>query len=356
MIKMLILDLLDKNKVKTDKVAVGVSGGADSLALALMAKEELEIYGIKVVALTVNHKLRPTAEKEALYVQQIMQKFGIEHHILTWDGEKPHTGIEEAARQARYELLSEWCINNNVNCLLVAHHQLDQAETFLMRLQRGSGLEGLCSMREVTQHNNLKIVRPLLHTNPEVMKDYLKARNIEWVQDESNDNTDFLRVKVRKFLPEIQQRIGIDPAKFDLAINNLQSAESFIEQQVDKEIKNKVSNDFNTVFSFKYTDFVGWHKEIRFRVLSLLLKKEYIPRAESILGVIESLCNLPFKGATLGGREIFVSYGRIWIVPELSAKRQSTRKDWKEFVKRNPKYKNQKIPHKARLAILTFKG
>ncbi|MBR3501955.1 MAG: tRNA lysidine(34) synthetase TilS [Alphaproteobacteria bacterium] len=346
---------LIRNKIKTDIIAVGVSGGADSLALALMLNDECKTYGIKVIALTVNHKLRPSAAKEAEYVAEIMQAHKIEHHILTWEGEKPSTGVEEAARLARYDLLREWCFKHNVEYLAVAHHLRDQAETFLMRLERGSGLEGLCSMREITDYKGLKIFRPLLHYPPEFMEDYLRKKNITWIHDESNDNTDFLRVKMRKFLPEMQQKTGIDLAKFDEAITNLQSAESYIEEQVQKEIDANITTEFNLVFSFKYSAFLRWHKEIKFRILANLLKKNYIPRADSVLELINALNKLPFTGATLGGKEIFLNYGRIWIVPEMKAKHKSSRKEWKEFVAQNPEYKDKKIPHKARLAILNIK-
>ena len=200
--------------------------------------------------------------------------------------------------------------------------------------------------------NGVKILRPLLHIEPVVFEKYLKEKNIEWVHDSSNDNTDFLRVKMREFLPFFEQKTGIDLAKFDEVVTNLQSADDFIAEQVEKEIQAKVQNDFDTVQSIKYGDFIKWHRELKFRILARLLKKKYIPRAKSVLELISALQKLPFGGATLGGREIFLNYGKIWIVPEVSAKRKSTRKEWKEFLLNNPKYKNDKIPHKARLAIL----
>ena len=350
-----MLELLGKHNIKTNILAVGVSGGADSLALALMLKDECEKYGIKVIALTVNHKLRSCADKEAEYVAEVMQKHHIEHHILLWEGEKPSTGVEEAARLARYDLLRQWCFEHNVEYLAVAHHLRDQAETFLMRLERGSGLSGLCSMREIADYKGLKILRPLLHYPPEFMENYLRKKNINWIHDESNDNTDFLRVKMRKFLPEMQQKTGIDLAKFDEAITNLQSAESYVEEQVQNEIKAKVITYFNTVFSIKFADFMNWHKELKFRILAWVLKKDYIPRADSLLNLIADLQKLPFTGATLGGKEIFLSYGKIWIVPEMKAKHKSSRKEWKEFLAQHLEYKEQKIPHKARLAILNIR-
>ena len=349
-------DFLFKHHIKDNVIAVGVSGGADSLALALMAAQGLAVYGKKIVALTVDHGLRPTSAQEAAYVAEIMRQNNIEHHILVWKGDKPETGIEEAARTARYELMREWCAAHDISALMVAHHIRDQAETFLMRLQRGSGLKGLCCMRDVSVWRGLKILRPLLHTNPKVMEDYLQQRHIEWVHDESNEDDRFLRSRIRRFWSEFAAQTGIDAEKLDGAIQCLQSADDFIETQTAEVIKRQVINDFDVVFSFKHTDYLAWHAEIKFRIIAALCRREYIPRSDSIMGVIEKLNHLPFGGVTLGDKEIFAAYGRIWIVPQLQAKHKATRQAWKDLIMRCPAYKGRKIPHKARLAVLKKGG
>ncbi|MCI5634279.1 MAG: tRNA lysidine(34) synthetase TilS [Alphaproteobacteria bacterium] len=349
-------ELFAKYGIKDEVVAVGVSGGADSLALVLQAAEELAVFGRKVVALTVDHGLRPTSQMEAEYVAGLMQKYGIEHHILSWQGEKPQTGVEEAARQARYALIAEWCLQNGVRILLTAHHAKDQAETFLMRLQRGSGLEGLCGIREYSVRGGLVILRPLLNTAPEELRNYLKARKIEWVEDESNADTKFLRGRIRKFLPELAAQTGIDTAKIGTAVNNLQSAEDYIEQQLNLLLANEVLWDFDTVCRFEYTKYLSWHKEMKFRVLARLCRRDYIPRAESVMQLREALNVLPFSGATLGGKEFILAYGFVWVVPEQNSKRVETRKQWTEFVKQYQLYKNVKMPYKAKLAILNKVG
>jgi len=345
-------EFLARHQIKEKVLAVAVSGGADSLALVLMANEQLKVYGYKIVALTVNHQLRPTAGKEADYVAQVMQKHHIEHHILLWQGTKPSNGIEEAARLARYELMRAWCEQNGVKNLLVAHHLRDQAETFLMRLQRGSGLEGLSCMREVSEWHGLRILRPLLHCEPQTLRDYLQQKNIAWQEDESNHDKRYLRNRIRQFLPLLQQETGISLQKIATAVQNLQSAESYIEEQVELAHQQFIKQYTNEVFSIKYTDFLALHAEIKFRILARMCKKTYIPRAERILHVIQNLNKLPFGGATLGGKEIFIAYEQIWCVPELKAKHKATRKEWKDFADRHTYYKNAKIPHKARLAIL----
>lgn len=349
-------ELFAKYQIKDEVVAVGVSGGADSLALVLQAAEELAVFGRKVVALTVDHGLRPTSRLEAEYVAGLMQKYGIEHHILTWTGKKPTTGIEDAARQARYALIAEWCSQNNVHVLLTAHHAKDQAETFLMRLQRGSGLEGLCGIREYSVREGLVILRPLLAVNPENLRDYLRQRAIVWVEDESNRDTTFLRGKIRQYLPELTENIGINIEKICNAVHNLQSAEDYIEQQLDLLLAHDVIWDFGTVCRFRYVDYLSWHKEMKFRVLARLCRREYIPRAERVLALANALNTLPFTGATLGGREIVLAYDWVWVVPERISKRVQSRKLWAEFVLQHPLYKNIKMPHKAKLAILQKVG
>lgn len=142
--------------------AVGVSGGADSLALVFLLQEWAKEKQADFTALTVQHGLRPEAEAEAQYVARLMKAHGIKHHILYWKGEKPVSGVESAARTARYELMYDWCRQNGVGALLIAHHKRDQAETFLMRLQRGSGVDGLSAMAPVSKWKNLYVVRPLL--------------------------------------------------------------------------------------------------------------------------------------------------------------------------------------------------
>ncbi|MBR1601517.1 MAG: tRNA lysidine(34) synthetase TilS [Alphaproteobacteria bacterium] len=348
-------EFLVKHHIKDKVLAVAVSGGADSLALALMAHEQLALYGYKIIALTVDHGLRSSSSEEAEYVARVMKEYKIEHHILVWQGGKPDSGIEEAARLARYTLIKSWCDKHNIRVLLVAHHLRDQAETFLMRIQRGSGLSGLCSIRECSNLGDLKILRPLLKTEPEVLRDYLRNKKIEWIEDESNQNTKYLRNKIRKFLPLLNEHTGITLERIDEAVSNLQSADDFIESYINTLFEREINCYDNKVFCFSHVNYLQWHPEIKFRVLAKLCQKQYIPRADSVTMAVKALNSIPFSGLTLGGKEIFIAYGNVWFVPELASKRKSSRAEWKEFVEQNPQYKDMKIPHKAKLAILTLK-
>lgn len=352
-----IADFLTKHQIKSETLAIGVSGGADSLALALMAKEDLP--QCRLVALTVNHGLRPSAAKEAEYVAQMMKAHSIEHHTLVWEGKKPTTGIEEQARIARYQLLTDWCKENGVKYLAIAHHLNDQTETFLMRLQRGSGLFGLSSMQEVSEKNGIILLRPLLHTSPQVMKDYLEARHIEWVEDESNQCTDFLRVKMRQFLPMLMEKTGITSERIDEAVTNLQRARGFIESTVAKTINESVNLYKGCGAAFDYTHFVCWHDELKFYVLSRLLTdiggSNYVPEAEALLALIKQMQKNDFTAATLGGVYIERSGLKVWLIKEYREDVAFDSSKWDEFVKRNPIYNGVKLPHKLKIALISQK-
>ena len=340
-------------------MAVGVSGGADSLALVLLLKEQFP--NCHLVALTVDHGLRPTSLKEAQYVADVMNKYGIEHHILTWVGKKPKTGIEEQARIARYNLLCDWCQKHHINYLAIAHHLLDQAETFLMRLIRGSGLYGLASMQEIYKLNGIHILRPLLKVHPDSLKAYLKKRHIDWVEDESNQCDDFLRVKIRKFLPELGQNIGLDAEHLGLAASNLQKTRAFMEDLVDKTIQRYVHFWSNSGCSFDYALFSNWHNELKFYVLSELIKKIgqniYIPEAEALQNLINQLKDSDFNGATLGGVYCLMSDLRIWLIKEnRHSEAQFSENDWNDYCKDNSEVRGIKIPAKLKAALLFEKN
>ena len=352
----IIADFIDNHCLINEAIAVGVSGGADSLALVLMLKESFPSR--RVIALTVNHGLRPSATDEANYVADIMKKHSIEHNILVWKGEKPTTGIEEQARLARYQLLCDWCKKNGIQYLAIAHHLYDQAETFLMRLQRGSGLFGLASMQEVSEKCGITLLRPLLHTHPQVMKDYLKARHIVWVEDESNQCEDFLRVKMRKFLPQLAT-IGITAERIDEAVINLRRARGFIESIVAKTIDESVNLYKDCGAAFDYAHFANWHNELKFYVLSRLLTdiggNDYVPEAESLLVLIKQLQEGGFTAATLGGVYIERSGLKVWLIKEYREDMPFDNEKWEEFIKTNPTYNGVKLPHKLKIALISQK-
>lgn len=351
---------LTKHNIQDKKIAIGVSGGADSLALALWAAENAENCGVRIVALTVDHKLRPESGREAAYVAEIMKKNNIEHHILCWGGKKPSTGIEEAAREARYNLLRDWCKKNGIKSVMVAHHQLDQAETFFMRLQRGSGLDGLCGMSSVSNYGDLQILRPFLDKNPNELKKYLSEKNIKWVEDPSNQNEDFLRVKIRKFMPVIQEKLGIDIAKITKTMEILSRSKAYIDIQTQKFWRNhcKVIADSAVVVSLRTIESI--HEEILYHFMLEALQniggKHYQPRADDILRLNKRICSGNFTGATLAGCEIFVQYDKLFIIPETKNLSMPKKKQWEDFAKKHEEFKKKRIPGKLKRILVNFYG
>ncbi len=192
-------------------VAVAVSGGADSMALVRLADAWAQSRGSRAVALTVNHGLRPGADAETAQVSRWMAKNHIAHEILRWQGAKPKTGIQAAAREARYALLCGWCRDHNIPTLLLAHHQGDQAETVLMRLNRGSGADGLAAMASNVERGGIQIVRPLLAVPKARLQATCAALNQKWIEDPSNRDPRYGRTHARNRLAALA-KAGLDPA------------------------------------------------------------------------------------------------------------------------------------------------
>ncbi|MCW2245918.1 tRNA(Ile)-lysidine synthase [Azospirillum fermentarium] len=179
------------------RVAVGVSGGADSLALVLLAHGWAAARGGSVLALTVDHALRPESAGEAAQVGRWLAAHGIVHQILRWDGDKPAAAIQHAAREARAALLAAACRDAGILHLLLAHHRDDQAETVLMRLSRGSGPDGLAGMAPIRWGADVRVLRPLLDVSHAELAATCAALGQGWVEDPSNRSPAYARGRLR---------------------------------------------------------------------------------------------------------------------------------------------------------------
>ena len=178
-------------------VAVAVSGGPDSLALAILADRWARARGGAAWALIVDHRLRPESAAEAKTVGRWLTARGIPHAVLVWRGAKPATGIQEAARATRYRLLAAWCAERGCLHLLTAHHRDDQAETYLIRRRAGSGIDGLAGMSAVRELPLLRLIRPLLWVAKTRLVALLDAEGQPYLQDPSNRNPAFERSRLR---------------------------------------------------------------------------------------------------------------------------------------------------------------
>ena len=181
-------------------IAVAVSGGADSMALLRLASEWAAAAGGEAAALTVDHGLRPEAAAEAAEVARWCDAAGIRHVTLRWDGPKPAAALQERAREARYDLLAGWCRDAGCRHLLLAHTEGDQAETFLYRMSRGSGIDGLACMPAVSERGGVRLVRPLLRVSQARLVATLEKLGQAWIEDPSNRDRRFARVRLRERL------------------------------------------------------------------------------------------------------------------------------------------------------------
>ena len=178
-------------------LAVGVSGGRDSLALALLASEWALERGGRVLALIVDHGLRVASAGEATTTRELLAQHGIAAEILSWSGAKPLRGIQAAARAARYRLLFDACRRERIVHLLVAHHAADQGETIAMRAARDSGADGLAGMAALVEHGDVRLLRPLLGVSRARLTATLEARGVAWIDDPSNVDPRFERARLR---------------------------------------------------------------------------------------------------------------------------------------------------------------
>lgn len=179
------------------RLAVGVSGGRDSMALALLARDWAVARGGELLAVTVDHGLRPESSAEADRVGRWMRARGIAHHILRCEAPERSHGVEAAARRARYALLERFCREQGVLHLLVGHHQSDQDETRHMRRARGSGPVGRAGMAAIRETAWMRVLRPLLSVPRDRITATLQARGQDWIEDPSNQDPRFERARLR---------------------------------------------------------------------------------------------------------------------------------------------------------------
>ena len=292
-------------KIK-ENIAVAVSGGPDSLVLAYLTKCYALKNKVKVKYFIVDHKLRKESSKEAETVKKVLRKIDINCEILNWNGKKPLKNIQSLARDKRYSLLAYECKKNNIKHLLLGHHLNDLFENFLIRIVRGSGLNGLISFSKNTKYRNqdLNIIRPLLNLEKKDLI-YIANRVLSFfVKDPSNINENYKRTRIRNLLQSLEKE-GLDFKKLELTINNLKDSDKSIKFYVDKNLKKNVIflNKKNT-YILSYNFFDQSH-EIIFRSLTILIqnlgKKYYPVRGKSIDNLIKKIDTKSFTRVTLGG-------------------------------------------------------
>lgn len=306
-------------------VAAAVSGGPDSMSLLYMLSRWAAPRDIRVDAYTVDHGLRPESAEEARKVGLVAAELpNVTHKTLFWSDDKPQSRVLEEARAARYKLLQSAMKQSGTEHLFVAHHQDDQAETFLIRLSKGSGLDGLSGMKVLQPMDaGGVIVRPLLDVSKSDLVAMCDTNNIAYVLDPTNENQNYTRPRLRA-AQEILEEEGLSSKRLAVTAKRLGRARAALDQMAknlyDLSLKEKRSDGF----LFDYRALTQSHEELVLRVLLNAMEElrpdaDYAPRMEKAEALLERLLRDPaFNGATLGGC-IFAmdrKNGTLWIGKE----------------------------------------
>jgi tRNA(Ile)-lysidine synthase len=366
-------------------MAIAVSGGADSMALCLLADEWARAKGHQIIAITVDHGLRVGTKEEGLKIANWLSDRGVAHHILTWQGTKPMTGIQAAARNARYKLLVNWCTDNNITGFMTAHHLEDQVETFLLRAERGSGLNGLASMNTLTNINGVVLMRPLLRITKSRLYASLTQRGQSWVEDPSNQNPAYRRTKMRKLVVELETQ-GLTPQKISDLISHFAG--------LRRKFADVVAVFFDRAVRVLPVGYGVVHLDILQRLpdpilervlvhlTSILGGKKYPPRRDRLKRAMKNIKSDRILGFTLGGCRFIVKGHSIMICRdqraistqkvcvgsalnwdglffiEISGVAGMTanlsalgKKGWLEIVHKSPELKRNSIPYEVRVTL-----
>ena len=221
------------------RLAIAVSGGRDSIALMRFCAQWGQNTGASVHAFTVDHGLRPGSAEEAEQVAVWCRAADISHHTLHWQGEKPGAGIQAAARSARYRLLAAAAAQADCSVLMTAHSANDQAETLFMRLARGSGVRGLSAMNDETMiaagaGAPVRLLRPLLTYSRAQLTAAVTGMGQEYIDDPSNDDPNYERVRVRALLAGLEENVFLTNAALAQTAQRLRAAERRLRRQEEE--------------------------------------------------------------------------------------------------------------------------
>ena len=301
------------------KLGIAVSGGSDSTALLLLAQRYSAKRGIQIRAVTVDHGLRPEAASEAVEVARLCSDIGVPHDILRWEDWDQRGNLQSMAREARYRLISDWAKPKGLGVVALGHTLDDQAETVLLRLARGSGVDGLSGMRGLRHSKGIDWVRPLLGNGRKELRAWLQQHGVSWVDDPGNENARFDRVKARKALALLAD-LGITSEGIAETASRLQSAREALEMATVSAVRSCASAHAGAV-RLDVPGLLAVPYEIRRRILAHAVcwvsAAEYAPRHASLDAVLKAIAD--GQSAALHGCLIRTTQDQCLIVRELKA-------------------------------------
>ena len=287
---------------KNPSVAVAVSGGPDSMSLLFLVNAFIKYKKGNLIALIIDHRIRTNSKDEAKYISTYLSKNKISSQILTVNQFNVSKKSMNEARNNRYNLLTDFCIKNNFLHLFVAHHKDDNLETFLNRKIAGSDFYGLKSMSELSLHNKVCIIRPLLNFSKDALLNYNKKNKIEYINDPSNFNLDYTRPTIRNFLRKSDQKI-IKEINKDFE-NILFYSPYFVQMIFEVLLTNIVKIDSKKIIvgldNMKNLNEINSENIIR-RIYQYLFNGSNAPRSKKIRILINEIKKLNFKYFNIRG-------------------------------------------------------
>ncbi len=285
------------------------------MALSLLSATWAKHHRVEPVGLIVDHGIRPESTEEAQRTRKQLSLSGMAAHILVPDTPITGSNLQEKAREARYRMMTGWCHRHSVGHLLLGHHAGDQLETILMRLVRGSGLEGLCGMRPLSQRDGISLVRPLLSFEKARLEATLREAGIDWIEDSSNRDPRYTRNRLRP-LADALMREGLSGDRLARVTTNLQRADALITRQAEAFFSAHVTRVENGL-TCPLDCWRHGEPEIARRVLNRLLihvgGQDKAPRADKLASVLAAL----LEGKLQKRRTL----GRCILTPRLRANR-----------------------------------
>ncbi|HAA92604.1 MAG TPA: tRNA lysidine(34) synthetase TilS [Rhodospirillaceae bacterium] len=306
-------------------LAVGCSGGADSLALTLLLGHWVEKQGGRLTALIVDHGIREEAAAEAREVQGWLETFGIASEILEAKLTADISSLQASARTARYELMGDWCRVHGVLHLFIAHHQEDQAETLLLNLTRGSGVDGLAGMAAISERGDYRLLRPMLTVPKARLEATLSARNQTFIDDPSNSDRAFKRVRLRKVLPHLAEE-GASANRLSKAARRMAEARAALETATTSLLATGAALYPEGYGRLEIPPLLSAPREVALRALARLIRtiggKSHTPRGERLVACYEALSASERKtgpfGRTLGGCRLLKRGSVLFICREVA--------------------------------------
>jgi len=317
------LDALFRDFLDHDSILLAVSGGPDSTALMVLAARwrEKKKNAPALAAATVDHGLRKESKAEAASVAKLAGKLKIPHRTLSWRGKKPKTGLQEAARAARYDLLLSLARDIGAGAIVTAHTRDDQAETVLHRIGRGSGVTGLSGIRPKSEREGIAILRPLLGVPKTRCEATLRKENISYAVDPTNRDLGYLRPRLRALAPLLAEE-GIDAARLALLARRAARAEAAIEAAVAEALPRTSVRSDESLIEYDARALFALPGEIALRLIGHAVNRlghegpAELGKLETLhAALLDARCgNLPLR-RTLAGALVELSEARLKVEP-----------------------------------------